>query len=723
MKQDILEGLNPAQKEAVEAIEGPVLIVAGPGSGKTRVITHRIAYLIGEPNNVSPSSILAVTFTNKAAREMEERLFEKSYKDDGSPFLPKSMRGRITIGTFHAICARYLRLDGHHIGVNSNYAIYDDDDRLRLIKRALDQLNIDVKSHPPRPIRNAISEAKSKLVEPKDMIDKTQTYFDEVVHRVYQRYEELLRENNALDFDDLLKKTVQLFDNHPDVLVKYQSRYLHVMIDEFQDTDPVQFFLAIQLSQKNNNVFVVGDPNQSIYSWRQADIGNIFSFEHIYPDSKRIYLKQCYRSSQTILEAAKSIISANPQLIDLDLDTINQKGAHITVAELYDEREEGQYIVSEADKLVASKRYRLSDIAIMYRTNAQSRAIEEAFMRYGIPYRLVAATKFYDRREIRDVLAYLKLIYNPADSISFLRIVNVPLRGIGQKSMEELARVAADNEISLYEATRRLVNAKENPALAKKFKVFMDIIDELAEAAKNTDAAELIDMVLSRAGYRDYLLADEAGEDRLDNVMELRAVAEDFGDLGPEESLAAFLEVAALVSDVDNLDQSLDAATLITLHQAKGLEFPVVFIAGMEEHLLPHIRSFDSPEQMEEERRLCYVGVTRAKDKVYLVRAFRRHTMGVSSVRQPSRFLDDIPDRLIETPEQPKKKKVSRVLLAKTSHKGFLKAGDKVRHPQFGDGIIVASFPAKDDQELTVAFKGGVGLKRMMASMADLERI
>jgi DNA helicase-2/ATP-dependent DNA helicase PcrA len=447
------------------------------------------------------------------------------------------------------------------------------------------------------------------------------------------------------------------------------------------------------------------------------------SFESDYPEGKVIYLEQNYRSSQTILEAADCIISQNLSRKEKALWTENPKGAHITVAELYDEREEAQYLVSEVEKLVASKRYKLADCAIMYRTNAQSRAIEEAFMRYGIPYRLVGATKFYERREIKDVLAYLRLIYNPADSISFLRIVNVPLRGIGQKSIEELVRVATDDEISLYEATRRLIEKNEGTALAKKFKTFLDIIDDLMNASKNTDAAGLIDFVLSRAGYKDHILAGEAGEDRIDNVMELRAVADDLGDLGPEESLAAFLEGVALVSDLDSLEGQVDAATLITLHQAKGLEFPVVFIAGMEEHLLPHIRSFDDAKQMEEERRLCYVGVTRAKKKVYLVRAFRRHMMGVSSPNAPSRFLDDIPQKLIETPEQPKRKKVSRVLLSSTSHKGFLKAGDKVRHPTFGDGIIVASFPAKDDQEITVAFKGGVGLKRMMVSSANLDKI
>jgi len=714
--------LNPSQQEAKEAIEGPVLIIAGPGSGKTRVITHRIRHLILE-KRIDPSKVLAVTFTNKAAREMEERLFDKSYKDDSTPLLPKSMRGKLRVGTFHAICARFLRIDGHHIGIDRNYTIYDDSDRLSLIKRVLEALKLDVKTHPPRPIQYAISEAKAKLLTPAVKASQSETYFEEVTQRVYEKYEQLLKENNALDFDDLLMKVVQLFESKPGVLDWYQSRYQYVMVDEFQDTNPVQYMLTKQLAAKHRNICVVGDPDQSIYSWRQADIRNILSFESDYPEGKVIYLEQNYRSSQTILEAADCIISANLSRKEKALWTENQQGAHITVAELYDEREEAQYLVSEVEKLVSTKRYKLADCAIMYRTNAQSRAIEEAFIRYGLSYRLVGATKFYDRREIRDVLAYLKLVNNPADSIAFMRIINVPLRGIGQKSIEELARVATDNEISLYEATRRLTEKSEGTALAKKFKVFLEIIDELMGALQKTDAAGLIDLVLARAGYKDYILAGEAGEDRLDNVMELRAVADDFADLGPEESLAAFLEGVALVSDVDSLEGQVDAATLITLHQAKGLEFPVVFIAGMEEHLLPHIRSFDNAEQMEEERRLCYVGVTRAKEKVYLVRAFRRHMMGVSNPNAPSRFLDDIPHKLIETPEQPKKKKVSRILLGSTSHKGFLKAGDKVRHPTFGDGIIVASFPAKDDQEITVAFKGGVGLKRMMVSMANLEKI
>ncbi|MFC1978622.1 ATP-dependent helicase [Chloroflexota bacterium] len=714
MAQDILKGLNEAQKEAVEAVQGPVLIVAGPGSGKTRVITHRIAYLI-KTWDIRPYRILAVTFTNKAAREMKERL---------AGLIGQAV-DELTIGTFHAICARFLRIDGHHIGIDRSYTIYDDGDRLSLMKRALEQLKLDVKAHPPRPIQYAISEAKAKLLTPADKAGQSESYFDEVVQRVYEKYEQLLKENNALDFDDLLMKAVQLFDSQPEVLAKYQSRYLHVMIDEFQDTNPVQYMLAKQLAGKHRNICVVGDPDQSIYSWRQADIRNILSFESDYSEGKVIYLEQNYRSSQTILEAADCIISLNLNRKEKALWTENQQGMPITVVvkDPGDERDEAQYIVSEVDKLVNSGRYKLTDCAIMYRTNAQSRALEEAFMRHGIKYRLVGATKFYERREIKDVLAYLRLIYNPEDSIAFLRIVNVPLRSIGQKSIEELARVATDDEISFYEATRRLIRKNEGTALTKKFKVFLDIIDELMSKAKETDAAGLIDLVMSRAGYRDYILAGEAGEDRLDNIMELRAVADDLADLGPEESLVAFLEGVALVSDVDNLDEKVDATTLITLHQAKGLEFPVVFIAGMEEGLLPHARSMNDDKQMEEERRLCYVGVTRAKEKVYLMRVFTRHMMGMRTHNAPSRFLDDIPHKLIETPEQPKKKKISRILLGSTSHKGFLKAGDKVRHPTFGNGIIVASFPAKDDQEITVAFKGGVGLKRMMASTANLEKI
>lgn len=722
MTYDIFTDLNEQQRKAVKEIQGPVLIVAGPGSGKTRVITRRIAHLV-KNIGIKPDYILATSFTNKAAQEMRKRLFAMSGKDSKSPFFRYGTRDLFTVGTFHSICARFLRYDGKYIDIDSNYTIYDNSQHLSLIKRALETLKLDVKTHPPRPIQYAISEAKAKLLTPADIAGQSETYSEEITQRVYEEYEKLLKENNALDFDDLLMKVVQLFESKPGVLGKYQSRYQYVMVDEFQDTNPVQYKLAKQLSAKYGNICVVGDPDQSIYSWRQADIRNILSFERDFPGAKVFYLEQSYRSSKTILEAADCIIKPNLNRKEKVLRTENPQGAHITVAELYNEREEAQYLVGEVDKLVSSGRYRLADCAIMYRTNAQSRAIEEAFIRYGLPYIVVGATKFYDRKEIKDVLAYLRLIYNPADSISFLRIVNVPSRSIGQKSMEELAKIAADNNMSLYEAVRRLVNEKEGTALAKKFKVFLDIIDGLTETAKKTAAAGLIDMVLSKAGYKDYLLAGEAGDDRLDNVMELRAVADDLADLGSEESLAAFLEGVALVSDVDNLDERVDAATLITLHQAKGLEFPVVFIAGMEEHLLPHIRSFDDAEQMEEERRLCYVGVTRAKEKVYLVRAYRRHMMGVSSVRQPSRFLDDIPEELIETPERPKEKKVSRALLDSTSHKGFLKAGDKVRHPSFGNGIIVASFPAKDDQEITVAFKGGVGLKRMMASMANLEKI
>ena len=698
----------------MEAVDGAVLILAGPGSGKTRVITHRIAYLI-KVWDVKPYRILAVTFTNKAAKEMKERLHG----------LIGEAVDEMTIGTFHAICARFLRIDGHHIGIDRKYTIYDDSDRLSLIKHSLEQLKIDVKTHSPRAIQSAISKAKSNLEDPGQKAKHTQEYFDEVVNRVYERYEQLLKDNNALDFDDLMMKVVQLFDECPEVLEKYQSRYLHVLVDEFQDTNTVQYRLATQLAGKHRNICVVGDPDQSIYSWRHADIGNILSFERDFENAKIIYLEQNYRSSKTILEAADCIISLNQQRKEKALWTENAKGALITVAESYNEQDEAHYLVSEIDKLVTGKHYKLADCAIMYRTNAQSRAIEEAFIRSGTPYRLVGATKFYERREIKDVLGYLRLINNPADSISFLRIVNVPLRGIGQKSIEDLARVATDSEISLLEAVRVLVKQEEGSGLAKKFSPFLDVIDELTTKSKENDVCGLIDLILDRAGYRNYILASEGGEDRLDNVMELRSVADDYSDLDAEEGLGAFLEGVALVSDVDSLNEQVDAATLITLHQAKGLEFPVVFIAGMEEYLLPHMRSYDDAAQMEEERRLCYVGITRAKDRVYLSRTFRRHMMGVSSTREPSRFLGDIPERLIQSPDKPQSKRQKMVgsLSGVGLPKGFLKAGDKVKHETFGDGIIVASFPAKDDQEITVAFKGGVGLKRMMSCTANLKKI
>ena len=708
---DILEGLNAAQREAVEVIEGPLLILAGPGSGKTRVIAHRVAYLI-KVWGIGPYHILAVTFTNKAAREMKERLYQ----------LLGSSVDDLTLGTFHAICARILRRDGGHIGVDPRFVIYDDDDELALVKRSLQELDLDPKRYLPRVVLSAISAAKSRLIAPEDYVNNS--YFDEVVQRVYQRYQDLLGESKALDFDDLLMKAVYLFRQCPEVLAKYQQRYYHVLIDEFQDTNVAQYVLAKQLAGGYRNICVVGDPDQSIYSWRFADMRNIMSFERDYPDAKVVYLEQNYRSTKTILEAARHVISANSQRKEKGLWTENEPGVPVVIAETYTEQEEAQSVVSEVEKLTTQEHFKRGDCAVMYRTNAQSRAIEEAFIRYGVPYKLVGGTRFYERREVRDLIAYLRLIHNPYDSVSLLRIINVPPRGIGQHTTDELSHWAKGLSLPVYAALQMLADENEkspfSPRSVKVLTSFLNMLNELILRSKELNVVELFDLVLERSGYKEYIMDRDDGEDRWDNILELRTVANDFCHLAPEDSLSSFLEGVALVSDVDSYDEKIDAVTLITLHAAKGLEFPVVFIVGTEEGLLPHRKSFDDPDQMEEERRLCYVGITRAMERLYLVRAFRRSLMGSSGPTLPSRFLLDVPSHLVITPTgHAKESAVQQTLTTKAP----LNAGDHVRHTVFGDGIVVNCLPTKDDHEVTVAFKGDAGLKRLLLSLAPLEKI
>ncbi len=721
---DILAELNPAQREAVEAVSGPVLILAGPGSGKTRVIAHRIAYLI-KVCGVSPRRIMAVTFTNKAAREMEARLYRLvsgSVKD-------------LTLGTFHAICARILRMEGKAVGIDPRFVIYDDEDQLSLIKRGLQQVGLDPKQYAPRAIHSAISAAKSRLLTPQDYIQSSRSYFDEVVHRVYERYQQLLTESNALDFDDLLMRAVQLFRQSPEILSRYQSRYLHIQVDEFQDTNLTQYELMKQLAAKHRNICVVGDPDQSIYSWRFADLRNILNFEKDYPEAKVVLLEQNYRSTKMILETASHIISANQQRKPKGLWTTNEEGELTTVVETYTEQEEAQFVVNEVERLVSQGKASLGDCAVMYRTNAQSRALEEAFVRYGTPYRLVAGTRFYERREIKDVIAYLRLIQNPYDSVSLLRIINVPGRGIGQQTLAKLANRAKSVGVSQYEALRFITESKGDeplfsPHISRALASFVNLMDEFIARSHELNLIDLLDLVVERSGYKEYILGGLDGEERWDNILELRTVAREYRDLKPPEGLAAFLEGVALVSDVDGLDESVDAVTLITLHQAKGLEFPVVFMVGMEEGILPHFRSFDDPIQMEEERRLCYVGVTRAKQRVYLVRAFRRSLMGRSAVNLPSRFLADIPQHLISggglwqgeqrldvtTVYSWDKVSVPSVISLD------LKAGDHVRHSQFGNGVVVNCQSVKDDVEVVIAFTGG-GVKKLLLSFAKLEKV
>jgi DNA helicase II / ATP-dependent DNA helicase PcrA len=728
---DILTGLNPAQKQAVESIEGPVLILAGPGSGKTRVITHRVAYLVNTCG-ISPRHILSVTFTNKAAREMVERLQK----------LVSGSVNELTLGTFHSICARILRREGKVMGIDPGFIIYDEDDQINLIKRSLQELNLDPKKFVPRAVLSAISALKSRMLSPQESNQGSRSYFDEVVGRVYERYQQLLADSQALDFDDLLMRTVLLFRNHPEVLKRYQDRYIHVMVDEFQDTNLTQYELVKQIAGKYRNICVVGDPDQSIYSWRFADVRNILNFEKDFPDAKVVILEQNYRSTGRILETAANLIKVNQQRKHKQLWTDNQQGDLTNIVETYTEQEEAQFVVKEVERLVDAGEAKLGDCAILYRTNAQSRVIEEAFVRYGLAYRLVAGTRFYERREIKDLIAYLRLIQNPHDSVSLLRIINVPGRGIGQRTLDDLASWANSQGISQFEALQRLALPGVNtaglpfsPRIAKTMGLFGAGVKELITLKNEVNLLDLFDQVISRFGYKDYLLSDENGDERWDNVLELRTVAEGYRDLPPEEALSLFLENVALVSDVDELKDQSDKVTLITLHQAKGLEFDTVFIVGVEEGLLPHFRSFDDPLQMEEERRLCYVGITRARKKIYLVHAFRRNLMGKSTVNKASRFLQDIPRSLVAGGDLWKAEESnigSDRIMGLTGLSGIsqpapkaplpdLKGGDRVHHVQFGEGVVVSCNPKGSDSEVVVAFNG-VGIKKLLLSFARLEK-
>ncbi|MBI4336325.1 MAG: UvrD-helicase domain-containing protein [Chloroflexi bacterium] len=732
MPVDILDALNPSQRQAVTAIEGPVLIVAGPGSGKTRVIVHRIAYLV-DTVGVSPHRICAVTFTNRAAREMRARL----------QALLGSRAEQLTCGTFHALCAAILRRDGEAIGLAHNYVIYDEEDQGTVIKQAMEEAKVDPRRFPPHAVHEAISAAKAQLLDVEGFRLRVGSYYDEVVLRVYERYQALLVAGQAVDFDDLLLKTFVLLRDHADVLEKYQGRYLHLLIDEFQDTNVAQYQIARQLAGKYRNICVVGDPDQSIYSWRHADLRNILSFQKDYADCRVVHLGENYRSTQTIVAAAQKVIATNRQRLENPLHTSKGQGAPIVAAEAYNEEEEANWVVRELDRLHRQERVPYSACAAMYRVNAQSRALEEACLRYGIPYHLVGALRFYHRKEVKDVVAYLRLVANPADEVSLLRVLNVPPRGIGQKTQDQLVRWARGQGVSALDALGRLSSDEQGAALIPSsgraaLLRFHAMVQELRQAAERLDVVALMDLLLERAGYRQWLLEEtEDGQERWENITELRGTAEDFRRLGPQEGLAAFLEGVALVSDQDNAEADRDAMTLITLHQAKGLEFPAVFIVGLEEGLLPHSRSLDDPAQLEEERRLFYVGMTRAKERLYLLRAFRRRFRGSGMPGEPntpSRFLRDIPSNLIAMPlgsgapsliasRRPRDEAaVTPATQAAPPPRPPLKTGDRVRHAKFGEGIVVSCTRSGGDHEVTVAFQGA-GVKRLLYSLAPLEKV
>jgi DNA helicase-2/ATP-dependent DNA helicase PcrA len=751
----ILDDLNEAQKMAVTAGNGAVLVLAGPGSGKTRVLTQRIAYLI-EAQNVPPWRIMAVTFTNKAAREMGHRVESLlGGRPDG-----------LTMGTFHATCVRILRRESGELqGYDRDFVIFDTDDQRQVVKAVLKELNLDDKKFHPNRMLNGISAAKNELVTPE--LYAASNYISEVIRRVYQRYQDMLVANNAMDFDDLLVNTVMLFEERSDVLEKYQRRYEHILVDEFQDTNTVQYALLRKLADERGNIFVVGDADQSIYKWRGADFRNIDRFRDHYPEASMILLEQNYRSTQIILDAAKAVIRRNSDRVDKELFTERQGGLPIDVRETYNDVEEAEAVVSEIENLMLQG-VSAGGCAVMYRTNAQSRVLEEAFLRAGMNYRLVGATRFYGRREIKDLVAYLRVVRSPADAVSFGRIVNTPTRGIGAKTQSVLQQWAAQHGWQPAEAILQLVADSEvqHPFNSRAFKALSGLGERLRDWIALRDmvsVADLLDTILEAVQYQSYIDdGTDQGQDRWANVMELRGVATEFKDL----SLTEFLEQVSLVSDVDNLEEDPDAPSLLTLHAAKGLEFPVVFIVGLEDGMLPHSRSLDDAEELAEERRLFYVGLTRAGDRIYLSYAFRRTFFGESEVTTPSRFLMDLPSELVsggtnrqrrrdtkrrastwtwssspavstgdsppanpprhqaqlrkELPEPYGLSEPAGTETRSVAKEAQYRTGQKVSHAKFGDGIVIESNLTGNDEEVVVAFKE-LGIKKLVASMARLE--
>lgn len=729
---DILQNLNEQQREAVTAPAGQVLVLAGPGSGKTRVLTHRIAYLINTMG-VNPFHLLAVTFTNKAAKEMEGRV---------KKMLGEDLEG-LWLGTFHAICARLLRREAALLPFNENYVIMDSDDQEALIKRIFKEMELDDKLYNPFVVKDLISRAKNNLVLPGEFT--TRTYLEEITRRVYERYQQLLESNNAVDFDDLLLWVVRLLADHPDVCARYAQRFEHVLVDEFQDTNLAQYEIVRLFASFHQNLFVVGDEDQSIYRWRGADYRNVLRFMTDYPQARKILLEQNYRSTQNVLDVARAVIDQNKSRTPKALFTERKEGALITLYEAVDDYDEAAFVVDSIRQQLSSGSQHGGDFAIMYRTNAQSRLLEEAFLRANMPYRLVGAQRFYGRREVKDVIAFLRLVQNPEDEISRLRVINLPPRGIGEKTLLTLQLIARQRKVSAGKIIMELGEKGEEASCWSDFSnrgglVLADFGRQLNKWIKERDRLplpELFDQILQDIDYKSYIEeGSEIGQSRWENVMELRRLAYEFSELG----LSAFLENVALVSDQDTLPEVLDAPTLMTLHAAKGLEFPVIFIIGLDDGWLPHNRSLDDPEEMAEERRLFYVGITRAKDQLYLVRADQRSSFGSYNITQPSRFLDDIPKNLIrhqgvhiqrghkeryhslerwESLEQvnDEKKKAIRTAI----HPQF-KPGMRVKHPTWGEGMIIECRILDNDEILGVAFES-VGIKRLAASLAKLEII
>ncbi len=726
MVSSIFDDLNPSQREAVATTDGPLLIVAGAGSGKTRVLTHRIAHLI-EDLAVSPYQILAITFTNKAADEMKDRLRE---------LVGDVVKG-MWVSTFHSACARILRREAHRFGYKSSFSIYDAADSLRLITYCVRDLELDPKRFPPKGIRAQISNAKNELIDYETFAQQGDGLYHEKVADVYRMYQQRLLEASAMDFDDMLMVTVELLGAFPEVLETYQNRFSHILVDEYQDTNHAQYVLISKLAAKHKNLCVVGDSDQSIYAFRGADIRNIMEFERDYPDARVVTLEQNYRSTEVILEAANSVIANNTARKPKRLWTDLGRGDEVVVFEGQDERDEAAFVAEEIGSL-EDDGTKLSDIAIFYRTNAQSRVIEEVFVRFGIPYQVIGGPKFYDRREVKDVIAYLRVLVNSADTVAVKRIVNVPKRGIGSTTIGHLDRAAEAGEMSFWEALEVAGdNGRLNARAQRQIAEFMSLMGFLRDKAEDGPRAAL-EAIGTETGYIDELNREGTIEalGRIENIKEIITVAEQFEEAGPGlvfegrgwdelngiERIERFLESVSLVADVDELDGASQAATLMTLHNAKGLEFPVVFITGLEEGVFPHMRSLGDPDQLEEERRLAYVGITRAQRKLYLAHAWSRNLWGGTNYNSSSRFLAELPSSITTEAKRQRRSDMEEKTPRSTISGDELIVGDRVRHEHWGAGTVTEILGSGTRAEAVVGFDGE-GDKRLLLAWAPLEKL
>lgn len=719
--------LNPVQRDAVTHTEGPLLILAGAGSGKTRVLTYRIAYLIKELG-VSPYHILAITFTNKAANEMRERVSSLVGPLTGVPTQPGSTevttrsnsRG-MWIMTFHAACAQMLRREIQHLsappgkpGYKRNFVIYDDDDSLRLIKMCLKDLNIDPKRYPPQAIQAGIEAAKNELIDADSFASRASTYLERVTSDIYKLYQDRLYQNNALDFGDLIMVCVDILRLFPEVLKRYQERFQYILVDEYQDTNHAQYVWVNLLAKAHRNLCVVGDDDQSIYGFRGADIRNILEFENDYPDARVVKLEQNYRSTQVILDAANYVVSHNMGRKPKTLWTSNARGEVITTYQAESEHDEAAFVASEIKRLNELESRSYKDFALFYRTNAQSRVLEEVFIRMGTPYRVVGGLRFYERREIKDILAYLRAISNPEDTVSLKRIINRPKREIGEVTVSLLDRFSQKEGITFYEAMKRVGEmGLMQPRARSAVSALLEMLEDIRGIVSDTSLVGLTTRILESTGYIAELEAENNVEamGRIENLQEFVSVVKEFEDAFPENSLDDFLEGVSLITSIDTYKEGEEAVTLMTLHNAKGLEFPVVFVVGMEDGVFPHIRSLGSPEALEEERRLCYVGITRAKERLYLTHAWSRNLYGSTNYNVASRFLREIPEELTQQAEH-YEPAVGKEIPA------FM-VGDEVWHRKWGPGKVVE---VKNPQEVTVVFIAE-GEKRLLLDYAPLEKI